>query len=134
MKTFKHGTTNGYNYHKCHCELCSYASHQYASAYRKTLVGKKTHKKAMIKFLSTEKGKLTHSKANMAYYYTPLGKFRHEARVTVNHAITNGDLVPQPCVCGTTKHIEAHHENYALPLSVEWFCREHHQQLHNWRD
>lgn len=29
-------------------------------------------------------------------------------------------------ICGTDQNIEAHHHDYALPLSVVWLCRGHH--------
>jgi hypothetical protein len=46
-------------------------------------------------------------------------------------AIANGTLVRQPCeVCGTTRKIDAHHDDYSKPLEVRWLCRSHHRQHH----
>jgi hypothetical protein len=39
-------------------------------------------------------------------------------------------LVKQPCsICGGTKS-ESHHDDYAKPLEVLWFCRRHHHAHH----
>lgn len=47
-------------------------------------------------------------------------------------AIRKGELVRGPCeVCGTTKHIDGHHDDYSKPLEVRWLCRRHHI-LHHW--
>ncbi len=52
------------------------------------------------------------------------------AHQMVKDAIKTGKLIPHPCeVCGNTKVI-AHHDNYNFPLSVRWFCEEHHKALH----
>lgn len=43
-----------------------------------------------------------------------------------------GGLQPEPCFvtgCHGTPTV-AHHEDYALPLSVVWLCRLHHAQRH----
>lgn len=48
----------------------------------------------------------------------------------VQRAIHAGILTPQPCrICGSVKAV-AHHENYAKPLDVLWYCRRHHSRLH----
>lgn len=55
---------------------------------------------------------------------------RQKARQTVTNAIETGKLIPQPCeICGTTKRIESHHDDYSKPLEVRWLCRKHHKQL-----
>jgi hypothetical protein len=47
-------------------------------------------------------------------------------------ALKKGELVRGPCeVCGTTKHIDGHHDDYSKPLEVRWLCRRHHI-LHHW--
>lgn len=59
----------------------------------------------------------------------------HELTAAAHRAVTKararGALVPQPCeVCGSTKRIDAHHEDYAKPLDVRWLCHRHHAQRH----
>ena len=54
-----------------------------------------------------------------------------EARWRTSKAIRNGDLVRQPCeVCGTTRNINAHHDDYEKPLEVRWLCASHHVRHH----
>jgi hypothetical protein len=56
---------------------------------------------------------------------------RRRANIMVGGAIARGDLVPQPCeTCGSTYRVEAHHDDYAQPLSVRWLCKSHHKQHH----
>ncbi len=60
----------------------------------------------------------------------PEEKIKIKARGLVQAALRRGDLVKQSCiVCGNTK-AEAHHEDYAKPLQVEWLCRMHHAERH----
>jgi len=33
-------------------------------------------------------------------------------------------------VCGITKNIHAHHDDYSKPLDVRWLCAIHHKQAH----
>ena len=52
-------------------------------------------------------------------------------KAEVHKAKRNGTLTLQPCeVCGSTFKIEAHHDNYFLPLQVNWLCPSHHRQRH----
>lgn len=54
-----------------------------------------------------------------------------KAHNMVKRAIKNGWLVPQPCeVCGATKRIHAHHEDYNYPMQIQWLCTAHHFQEH----
>ena len=56
---------------------------------------------------------------------------RYLARRLAQKAVIAGKLIPQPCeTCGSTEHIEKHHEDYSKPLEVRWFCRPHHVALH----
>lgn len=53
------------------------------------------------------------------------------ARSLVTRAILRGELKPGRCeVCGTDKQIDAHHDDYAKPMSVRWLCRRHHVAHH----
>jgi len=63
-------------------------------------------------------------------YRDPRNKEKIEARLAVRRALESGTLHRQPCQdCGAT-HVEAHHPDYSLPLSVEWLCRKHHSERH----
>lgn len=51
---------------------------------------------------------------------------KREAHKQVMYALRRGQLNKMPCeVCGQTK-VEAHHENYSIPLNVVWLCKKHH--------
>lgn len=60
------------------------------------------------------------------------GNFTPEqARSMVNTAILNGVLVRDACeICGDTKKIDAHHDDYSKPLKVRWLCKSCHKKLH----
>jgi hypothetical protein len=46
-------------------------------------------------------------------------------------AIKTGVLSKQPCeVCGSTKSIHGHHDDYSKPLEVRWLCAVHHGSHH----
>lgn len=53
------------------------------------------------------------------------------AHSAVGHALRRGQLVRQPCeVCGRTRDVHAHHDDYAQKLAVRWLCAEHHVAHH----
>ena len=53
------------------------------------------------------------------------------AQSLVGSAIRCKRLFKMPCeVCGTSKYIQAHHDDYAKPLNVRWLCRTHHSEHH----
>lgn len=57
-----------------------------------------------------------------------LNAVKREATAQTSAAIRTGILVRQPCCeCGKSKS-EAHHEDYAKPLDVQWLCRFHHRR------
>lgn len=54
---------------------------------------------------------------------------KYKARMAVNNAIRDGRLVRGPCRhCGTTKRIQAHHDDYSKPLDVKWECFKCHRE------
>lgn len=56
---------------------------------------------------------------------------RRRATGLVTTAIWQGRLTRQPCeVCGATKRVDAHHDDYTKPLEVRWLCKSHHKQHH----
>ncbi|MEP9390420.1 hypothetical protein [Mesorhizobium sp. KR9-304] len=59
---------------------------------------------------------------------------RHPAAIrahgVVARAIRRGELQRLPCwICGAAA--EAHHEDYSVPLSIDWLCRFHHRRHHD---
>ncbi len=49
----------------------------------------------------------------------------------VEKAVRVGALTRVPCErCGTNVRVHAHHDDYALPLSVMWLCQLHHKERH----
>jgi len=55
---------------------------------------------------------------------------KYEARWLARRAIISGRLQRAPCeVCGSSK-VDAHHDDYSMPLAVRWLCRTHHVEHH----
>lgn len=53
------------------------------------------------------------------------------ARGAVRNEVKHGRLVRGPCeVCGTTKNVRGHHDDYDKPLEVRWLCSVHHTEWH----
>ena len=56
---------------------------------------------------------------------------KNSAYLKVKRAIRSGALTIKPCeVCGTTERVQAHHDDYSLPLDVRWLCFKHHREHH----
>lgn len=63
--------------------------------------------------------------------YRKMNPIKNRARSLVNYAKKLGHLTVMPCeVCGETKHVMAHHCDYAKPLDVMWLCGAHHSEWH----
>lgn len=62
-------------------------------------------------------------------------KNNHRTRAYTREYIKSGKLVKGACeVCGSTKNVEAHHDDYDKPLEVRWLCRKHHNEHHHGSD
>lgn len=82
-------------------------------------------------YARTEAHKLSCRKANLKYIKNNPKK--REAQIKVGNAIKSGKLIKQPCeVCGSTKRIHAHHDDYSKPLEVRWLCPKHHSEWHKY--
>jgi hypothetical protein len=56
----------------------------------------------------------------------------YRARNAVAQAVAAGRLQKKPCeVCGTTKSVQGHHEDYSRALDVRWLCPRHHRAIHH---
>ena len=57
---------------------------------------------------------------------------KYAAHVLVGNAVRDGQLQkPDACEqCGSTFHIEGHHDDYSKPLEVRWLCAACHKQHH----
>lgn len=67
-----------------------------------------------------------------------LGEYRakypkkYKAQNSVNNAVRDGKLTnPGVCHCGSTFHVEAHHDDYDKPLEVRWLCALCHKRWHS---
>ena len=64
--------------------------------------------------------------------YKELNKYKINARARLRYAILTGKIIIKPCeICGETRNIQAHHEDYSNPLDVIWLCAKHHGWIHN---
>ena len=57
-------------------------------------------------------------------------RLKLQAHEAVRQALLRGELRRGQCeVCGSFR-VDAHHDDYSLPLAVRFFCRLHHQAHH----
>jgi hypothetical protein len=83
-----------------------------------------------VRYKHSKKGKLTRKKAEIKYRQK--NKLKLNAKSRIGHYINRKQLTKDICaICGTDKDVQAHHENYELPLSIIWLCRKHHQEVTN---
>lgn len=55
---------------------------------------------------------------------------KRQAHIRARAAVRAGKLSKRPCeVCGSAE-VDAHHDDYSIPLKVRWLCRRHHRQHH----
>lgn len=85
--------------------------------------------KRKVRWLATEAAKESHRRSTRKWKQANADKTA--AHVAVERALKKGQLVrPTTCqVCGGTKRIEAHHEDYRKRLSVIWLCKYCHEKL-----
>lgn len=76
-----------------------------------------------------EAGKAAHFRATQKYKETSPKK--RAAHIQVGNALRGGLLRKGPCeICGTTRQVVGHHDDYDRPLSVRWLCERHHKEWH----
>lgn len=108
-------------------------------AYARSEVGKASHAKHRktekcklyrAEYRKTEVGKLSMTKGLAKY--NAANPIKRKAQNTTNYATRSGRMErPDSCEeCFGTGKIEAHHNDYALPLDVRWLCRSCHKAWH----
>ena len=56
---------------------------------------------------------------------------KYVAHTIVGNAVRDGKITKRSCaVCGQTKNVDAHHDDYTAPLDVTWLCRKCHGSVH----
>lgn len=56
---------------------------------------------------------------------------KRAAQNLIKNLIRSGKLLEEPCeICQTKEDLNAHHDDYSLPLVVRWLCRKHHFAWH----
>lgn len=82
-----------------------------------------------------KRAKLPHRRATarrVAVLWREENPEAYKAQTKVGNAIRDGKLKRCPCtICGTTKHVHAHHKDYSKPLDVTWLCARCHHRLHS---
>lgn len=90
----------------------------------------------------SESKKIDRYKKNRAYYklwYAEHGRLydpvKTKARNVLNRAVAFGDIQkPLSCsLCNKKAQLEAHHDDYSLPLNVIWTCKSCHRTVHSGR-
>lgn len=85
-----------------------------------------------IKWALTEKGKASITETAKRNYLK--NKNKYLARHYVANALKKGLLEKKDCImCGNNK-VEAHHEDYFMPLEVMWMCRQCHVNHHKGKE
>lgn len=85
-------------------------------------------REAHQRYLRSESGRASTARNTAKTRSDPL---KNRAHVAVQVAVANGSLVAQPCeVCGSTRRVHAHHDDYTKPLDVRWLCPLHHRRHH----
>lgn len=82
-----------------------------------------------LKATNPEKYKERMEKRNSNYIQKHPDKYI--AHMMVRNKLRDRKLDRKPCeVCGTTRKVEAHHDDYSKPLNVRWVCKKHHMEIH----
>ena len=93
--------------------------------------GKLSAKLANAKHRKTELGKISRAKSGSKW--TKENKVKVWAHKSVYRAITAGKLIqPSACEGCSIQHptLNAHHDDYSLPLKVRWLCPKCHYKWH----
>jgi len=87
-------------------------------------------KKAAAVYAKSQSGIEAGNKAKKKYISK--NPIKRKAHIIVGNAIRDKKLFKEPCeICGETKKVNAHHDDYARPLNVRWLCPAHHREWHD---
>lgn len=102
--------SSGYNPHCKQCHKLAYPNRPW----NKTAKGRNSAKTA-AKAWSARNREKVNAHSNLSYH------------------LSKGHLTkPLLCQsCGGASKLDAHHENYSLPLDVIWLCRQCHKSVHS---
>lgn len=94
---------------------------------KRAMIPKRINMRAL--YQSTDAGRAAMDRSRGKYIKNnPIKRVAHNA---VNNAVRDGILKKLPCqVCGSTKRIHGHHDDYSRPLDVVWLCPKHHREEH----
>jgi 5-hydroxyisourate hydrolase-like protein (transthyretin family) len=124
----------GKTYLKSMCKPCQsdwYAEKGYG---KKSYDKNKEHKKQLMKeYAQTEEGRAAKLRAQKKYRSSEQYSLKQNARKKVLRAVQAGKLT-KPKLCESCKQelkLEAHHEDYNVPLEVVWLCKDCHEDTHH---
>ena len=82
--------------------------------------------KMRVLYAATKKGLEAGNQAKRAWELRNPEKKR--ASTTLSNAVRDGKIFRayKCAICGSTKNIEAHHEDYTKPLEIVELCKKHH--------
>ncbi len=87
---------------------------------------------ARAEYQQTERGKAASRAAKRRY--AEKNREKREAHILLGNAVRSGSVQRQPCeACGSTRNVQAHHDDYSKPLIVRWLCSKHHAAVHHTR-
>ena len=80
-------------------------------------------------YMTTRSGKSAHKRATRKWLET--SRLERAAHIILDNAVRDGKVTKGPCgVCGSTRRIHGHHDDYSKPLEVRWLCPKHHKEYH----
>lgn len=98
---------------------------------------KYSHRESQRKYKASLKGHQTELRYRSTDTFK-LANRRHRLKILerlwiyslVRRQLKKGNLLRKPCfICGNTYSL-GHHDDYAKPLDVQWFCHKHHAEQH----
>ena len=79
-------------------------------------------------YSKSEAGKAAQRRCSLNYIER--NPIKRAAHIIVGNAIRDKKLFKMSCERCSELNVHAHHDDYALPLSVRWLCTKHHSEWH----